>query len=419
MIEAAYLWNGIPVLVDRVLHTRAVCLGIWVRLGSRDEGEGEGGYAHFLEHVLFKGTERRSAARIALDIDRVGGLLNAFTEKEVTCYHCTVPRESFGLAVDVLTDMILRPLIEAAETEKEKNVILNEIYASDDSAEDVAHELYVEGVFADQGIARRITGTAAEVKRTTAEDLRGFYTRRYGLRSLVVGVAGDVTPAETVERIGEALADWKNPGELPVRRPAATRRLWEYRPGKSEQLHFYAGLVTPNATPLHDYYVTLVFSSLVGESMSSRLFQSLRETHALCYSILSFRTQLSDATMWTIYASTTPSAGRRFLDMLGGELDRLRREPPAVEEVEDAKSHLRGSLILAQEDVEMRMRRLVRQLLTTGAAIECEESLEHLAAVTRDDVARAVEERIRSERFSLLAYGGRRFGGFRGVAFSF
>lgn len=419
MIEAAHLSNGIPVVVDRVPHTRAVCVGLWLTLGSRDEDRCEFGFAHFLEHMLFKGTERRSAARIALDVDRVGGALNAFTEKEVTCYHCTVPREALPLAVDVLADMIRRPLLEEAELEKEKNVILNEIYAADDSAEEVAHELYVEGVFAPSGVARRITGSASDVKRTTARELRGFYNRRYGARTLIVGIAGDVPPAEALALVGEALGDWPSEGLAPPRAPTAPGKIWSYRPGRSEQLHFYAGLASAGAQPLRDYYVTLVFSTLVGESMSSRLFQSLRETHALCYAVMTFRTQLSDASMWTIYGSTTPQAGARFLEMLSRELARLRTDVPSIQEVDDAKSHLRGSLVLSQEDVETRMKRAIRQLLSIGAALEYEQSLAHLAAVSRQDVLDAAEERIHGDRFSLLAYGGRKFGAFRRASFEF
>jgi predicted Zn-dependent peptidase len=419
VIEAAELPNGIPVIVDRVPHTRAACVGLWFTVGSRDEEGGEYGFAHFLEHMLFKGTERRSAARIALDIDRVGGALNAFTEKEVTCYHCTVPRESLALAVDVLADMVRRPLLDDAELQKEKNVILNEIYAADDSAEDVAHELYVERIFAPSGIARRITGSAADVERTKTADLRSFYSRRYGARTLLVGIAADVTAAQAVPLVAEALGDWRAEGLPASRVPASPARVWTYRPGRSEQLHFYAGLASAGALPMRDYYVSLVFSTLVGESMSSRLFQSLRETHALCYSILSFRTQLSDASMWTIYASTTPRSGERFLDMLSRELSRLRSELPTVSEVEDAKSHLRGSLVLAQEDVETRMKRAIRQVLTIGHAMEYEQSIDQLEGVSREEVLGAVEERIRADRWSLLAYGGRSFGAFRRAAFGF
>lgn len=419
MIEAAQLPNGIPVVVDRVMHTRAVCIGLWLTVGSRDEEKAQFGFAHVLEHMLFKGTERRSAARIALDVDRVGGALNAFTEKEVTCYHCTVPREAFPLAVDVLADMIRRPLLEDSELQKEKNVILNEIYAADDSAEDVAHELYIEGVFASNGVARRITGTASDVRRATAPNLRDFYEGRYGAQTMIVGIAGDIPHAEAVALVGEALGDWQADGRTSSRLPAAPGRIWTYRPGRSEQLHFYVGLASAGAQPLRDYYVSLVFSTLVGESMSSRLFQSLRETHGLCYSVMSFRTQLSDASMWTIYASTTPQAGARFLEMLSRELARLKSDLPSVQEVDDAKSHLRGSLVLSQEDVETRMKRAVRQVLSIGAAMEYEQSLEHLEAVSRQDVVDAVLERVRADRFSLLAYGGRRFGAFRRASFAF
>jgi predicted Zn-dependent peptidase len=419
VIEATQLSNGIPVVVDRVPHTRAVCVGLWLTLGSRDEGQSEHGFAHILEHMLFKGTERRTAARIALDVDRVGGALNAFTEKEVTCYHCTVPREALPLAVDVLADMIRRPLLEESELQKEKNVILNEIYAADDSAEEVAHELYIEGVFASGGVARRITGTASEVKSATEHNLREFYRRSYGARTMIVGIAGDVPHAEALELVGQALGDWPAAGLTPERAPAAPGRIWTYRPGRSEQLHFYAGLASGGAQPVRDYYVTLVFSTLVGESMSSRLFQSLREAHALCYSVMTFRTQLSDASMLTIYASTTPQAGARFLEMLSRELSRLRSDPPSLQEVDDAKSHLRGSLLLSQEDVETRMKRAVRQTLSIGSALECEQSLAHLAAVSRQDILDVVEERIRADRFSLLAYGGRRFGAFRRASFRF
>jgi predicted Zn-dependent peptidase len=405
MIQSAFVGNGVALLLDRVPHTRVASVGFWFRVGSRDEVAGQEGFAHFLEHMLFKGTTNRNARQIALDVDRVGGFLNAFTEKEITCYHCTVPREALGLAVDVLADMVRRPLLDPADIEKEKKVIASEISAAEDAAEDVAHEMYVEALFRGHPLARRITGTVAQVKKVSADALEAFYRERYGRTTLLVGLAGDIEMGEAQSIVGEALAGWEAAGTAPDRSAAPVGRCWAYRRGRSEQLHFYTGIARPGSQGLRDYYVSLVFSTLVGESMSSRLFQSLRETHALCYTVASFRTQLSDASLWTIYASTTPAAGGQFLSALSRELDRLRAEPPGHGEVDDAKSHLRGSLILAQEDAEMRMKRMVRQTIMVGRTMEYEDSLRELDRVSREDVARAVEDRIRGDGFNLLVYG--------------
>jgi predicted Zn-dependent peptidase len=325
--------------------------------------------------------------------------------------------------VDVLADMVRNSLLDPQEIEKEKNVILNEIRAAEDVPEDVAHELYLEGIFDTHGIARRITGLCEEVGAVNRRDLARFYRARYGPRTLLVGIAGNVDRRQALEclerSVGGTWGDGDNSNELPVRTPPALRREWEHRRSRFNQLHIYSGYVVPGAQQPADYYRTLVFSTLAGESMSSRLFQSLREKHALCYSVLSFRTQLSDVAMWTVYASTDPASGLRLLDMLARELGRLRSEPPSPQEVGDAKNHLRGSLILAREDMETRMKRLVRQLLMMGKALEYDESLERLDSVGTQEVSDLVERRIRASEFHLLAYGGRSFRRFGAVRYLF
>ena len=419
MIQTATLSNGVSLLLDHVPGAAVASLGYWFRIGSRDEQGGQEGYAHLLEHMLFKGTRRRTARDIALDVDRVGGFLNAFTEKEVTCYHCTVPREALPLAVDVLTDMIRHSVLDPVELAKEKNVIVSEINAAEDVAEEVAHDLYLDGLFPGHPVARRITGKAAEVRAVTAEGLRAFHCGRYGASTMTVGIAGDVSLEEALTRIEGAFDGWEAAGEAPAREPPFPSRCWSFRRGRSEQLHFYTGVATAGAQTLREYYATLVFSTLAGESMSSRLFQSLRENHALCYAVTSFRTQLSDVFLWTIYASTTPKDGMRFLRHLQEELGRLKREPPDETEVADAKSHLRGSLILAQEDTETRMKRMVRQSLLVGKALEYEESLREIDNVTSSDVARVAMVTMEAERLNLMVYGGRGVGRLRGFRYEF
>jgi predicted Zn-dependent peptidase len=401
---------GARLLLEPVDTTDTLCIGFWFLHGSRDEGEGERGYAHFLEHMVFKGTRRRSALQIAQEIDRVGGLINAFTEKEVTCVYVLLPKEHIRLAFDVLSDMSFCSVLDADEMGKEKAVVANEILAIEDSPEEKGHERYLKGVWGSHPLARRITGETAEVEGIARNALKD---------NAVVAVAGNFDPKEA-RGLSEEAFRTAPPRSAHLRRtlPEA-RRFTSFVPDRFTQVQIYAGTSYAVNREIEHYYTSLVFSTAFGESMSSRLFQCLRENLGLCYSVYSFRTFFSDCGQLTVYANATPMLAGRLLEALDREFARAASQPVSAGEIADARSHLIGSMILSREDMESRMKRLVRQLLMIGRALEFEESVEMIKKVSREDTERFVSEYLRRDGFSLLVFGTRGISSLRGFEFSF
>jgi predicted Zn-dependent peptidase len=358
--------------------------------------------------MLFKGTAKRSAYQIAQAVERAGGYLNAFTEKEVTCFYCTLPGQSIDLAVDVLTDMYFSSLLDEKELQKEKAVVVNEIKTVEDNPEEKGQQIYLESLWNGHPLSRKITGEIEQVERIDKHKLLAFYKGRYAPSTTVITASGKINADRLKARLAAAF------GTNGVSRPKVTRDLpapriqWQAVADKFEQVHLYTGTSYPSSSDIEEYYRDLVFNTLFGESMSSRLFQRLREDRGLCYSVSSFRTYFTDVSLWTIYANTIPSLLPGLLEAINEELARLHREPPTDGEIEDAKSQLRGNMILAREDMENRMKRLFRQLHLTGTIVEYETSLELLGKIDRNDILSIIEKRIRPDSFNLLAYGSRK-----------
>jgi len=418
VIHTERLASGATLLLEPVDRTDTLCIGFWFLHGSRDENAGEKGYSHFLEHMLFKGTARRTARSIAQEIDRVGGIINAFTEKETTCVYAIMPREHLRLAFDVLTDMTVNSLLDPEELEKEKAVIINEIRSVDDSPEEKGHDRYLREMWGDHSLAYKITGEVEDVRGIGRDSLARFYRERLVASNTVFAVAGNF---DLEEARSLAAAVYATPGgpSLPARALPGWRRRAAFVSDRFNQVQIYAGTCYPLQHDIPHYYTSLVFSTAFGESMSSRLFQRLREELALCYTVYSFRTFFSDVGMWTIYANCTPGQARRFLGSLDEELGRLLAEPLSAQEIDDAKSHLVGSMILSREDMETRMKRLVRQFMMMDRILEFDESVSALRAVRADEIEAYARTCLRRDSFSLLAYGSRGLGRIRGFDFAF
>jgi len=413
------LASGATLLLEPVDRTDTLCIGFWFLHGSRDEDAGERGLSHFLEHMLFKGTARRTALEIAQEIDRVGGIINAFTEKETTCIYVIIPCEHLRLAFDVLTDMTAGSLLDGGEIEKEKAVIVNEIRSVDDSPEEKGHDRYLREMWGEHPLSRKITGEVAEVQGISRANLERFYRERLVPRDAVIAVAGNFQ-VEEVRRLAEGVFSSAAAGPAPPPRtaPAWLRKI-SVVPDRFNQVQIYAGTCYPLDHDIAHYYTSLVFSTAFGESMSCRLFQKLREELALCYTVYSFRSFFSDTGMWTIYANCTPGQARKFLAALDTELARLMKDPLSSREIADAKSHLVGSMILSREDMETRMKRLVRQHMMMGRVLSFDESVDALRKVSEPAVEIFARQCLRRDAFSLLAYGSRGMSAMRGFDFTF
>lgn len=408
MIQSTELDSGARIILETVDNTDVASIGLWQLNGSRDEDDSEVGYTHFLEHMLFKGTARRSAYQIAQAVERVGGYLNAFTEKEVTCFYCTLPGEAIELAIDVLTDIYFAARLDEQELRKEKTVIVNEIKTIEDNPEEKGQQIYLENLWNGHSLSRKITGEVHQVEEISKEPLYSFYKDRYTPGSTVITASGKIDPDKLATSLQTVFSAGGGQGVGKNRNTPSAHVRWEAVPDKFEQVHLYTGTSYASSTNIREYYQDLVFNTLFGESMSSRLFQRLREDRGLCYSVSSFRSYFTDVALWTIYANTIPSMLPNLIEAINEELARLHSEAPTQQEIEDAISQLKGNMILAKEDMENRMKRLFRQYHLTHRAIEYDSSLRLLAEITREDILSIIEQRIQPQQFSLLAYGNKK-----------
>jgi predicted Zn-dependent peptidase len=378
--------NGVRILLEPVPATEIISIGFWFLHGSRDEVKEEEGYSHFLEHMLFKGTKKRSTFRIAQEIDRVGGGINAFTEKEITCLHCTVPKEHFHLAADVLADIVFYSELPSEEISREKIVIINELKASEDNPEEKSFDLFLERFWSDHPLGKRIIGRESSIKNASQDLLVRFYRKYFIPRNLIISVAGDFKEQEVIKTFSDLITPQQ--GEMLPRTRIPPQRVIhrDFIPDKFQQAHFYYGTYLRSTSTIRDYYIQLLLSTCFGESMSSRLFQEIREKQGLCYSIFTSRIYYTDIGLWIIYANTFPELIKELLDNVSAELKKLGDAPPCKEEVEDARSHIKGTLILSQPDLEVRMKRIARQYIIMKELLTYEESITLVDSITLEEV---------------------------------
>ncbi|MBN1411502.1 MAG: insulinase family protein [Spirochaetales bacterium] len=397
--------NGVRVLSEKVQTTETISLGYWFLTGSRDESAHERGYSHFLEHMLFKGTKRRTAFQIARDIDRVGGVLNAYTDKELCCYYCVVPRDQIRLSMDVLNDMVFHSVFNEKEIENEKGVIINEILSIQDSPDELAHELFLKNFYRDHPLSRNVTGEVADINGVTRKSLVDFYSLRYIPSLMIVSIVGNFDEQEVSDHLA-ALENLPEVNGAPFNRarPVHTHD-FQYVKSPFTQVQVYAGIDCPEIAQKKYFYQSLVFSTLFGESMSSRLFQKIREELGLCYAVNSFRSFYSDTASLNVYVNTKAETLYMLLKTLNDEFGRLVSEQVTQMETEDAKSHLKGSLLLAREDMELRMKRIVKMFLILHQTMDFDESVHHLEKVTCTDVNDFINRFIHPRQINALAFG--------------
>lgn len=362
MIETVDLVGGAPCAVDSTAATEVAAVGIWYAKGSRDEGDRERGSSHFIEHMVFKGTRKRGAFEIAREIDRLGGSVNAFTEREAVSLFAVVPSDGFEKAAEILADMSRDAAFDPQEFERERAVIENELSAAEDDPEEVAADAYAELLWPDHALGRRIGGTIGDVAKLDRDATYSRYRERYAGAADFVSVAGDVD-ASRVKAAFDGAFDRRVSVSRSLPGTDGPRGAF-YRNAPFQHVQLFCSFKLPGTIDRDAYYALQTANVAVGDSMSSRLFQSLRERRGLCYSVYSAPTLLSDQTLWTVYASATVETMPSLVAGLAEELASLRASAGlASDEIDDAKSQLVGGMKLASMDVEHRMRRLARQRL--------------------------------------------------------
>ncbi|MDR6637794.1 pitrilysin family protein [Paenarthrobacter nitroguajacolicus] len=400
VVRRSVLPGGVRVLTEAMPGQRSATIGFWVAVGSRDEADGQHGSTHFLEHLLFKGTKRRTALEIASAFDEVGGESNAATAKESTCYFARVLDTDLPMAIDVIADMITGAVLDPAELEQERDVILEEIAMDSDDPTDVAHEKFVAAVLGSHPLARPIGGTPDAIKAVARDSVWEHYQRYYRPEELVITAAGGLDHDVVCELVLDALkaAGWQlDAGAAPVERRGTERAVITGTSGLHvvkrpvEQANIIMGCPTIVATD-DRRFVMSVLNAVLGGGMSSRLFQEIREKRGLVYSTYSFTAAYADAGYFGMYAGCTPSKVRQVLELLGVELDKLAKEGITEEELRKAVGQLSGGIVLALEDTGSRMSRLGRAELVSGEFQDIDETLARIQAVTVDDVQELARE---------------------------
>ncbi len=405
MIQRTTLDNGIRVLSEKVPGCHSVSLGIWVNNGSRHEPAEFNGISHFIEHMLFKGTDRRTAQRIAREIDSVGGVLNGFTSREFSCYFVKVLFEKLPLAMDLLGDLICHSRFDFDEIEKERRVILQEIAMIEDSPEELIHDQFFDGFWAGHPLGRPVVGTQTSVGSFTRQQMLDFMSSRYVGKNLAVVAAGCVEHPELVKLVQETLDSIPASGPEEVHEPPVVQRRIEVVYRELEQTHICLG-IEGLAQNHPERYGVYLLNTILGGNMSSRLFQRVREDLGLAYSIYSYHHDHSDCGSFVVSAGTSAENAPLLIRTVFQELTRLRHEAVSEQELQSAKDCLKGSMILALESTDNRMTRLAKnELFLRDIGISLEESARLIDAVTTELIQSLAERLFVNETLNVLIVG--------------
>lgn len=392
------------VVTEQISHLHSVSMGIWLNVGSRDEEENESGLTHFIEHMLFKGTQQRSALEIAKQLDAVGGMSNAFTSKENTCFHAKVLDTHLPLVVEILSDIFLQSVFDQVEVEREREVILQEINMVEDTPDEYVHILFNKNFWDGNSLGRPIFGNVQTVKSFTREMILEYLNRGYHPDRIVLTAAGNVNHQEFLELVGPAFSNIERHGHNFDRTPPRANSRVDLYSRDIEQIHLCLGT---RGTSLHEKerYCCSILNVILGGSMSSRLFQEVRERRGLAYSIYSFLSSQTDTGMMGIYGAVRPDNIKETLELIRLELSRFKREPISDTELRAAKEHIKGGIYLAAENTDNRMSRLAKNEMIFNRFVTYEEIEADLERVTVEDIQALAQQIFQPEVMSLVLLG--------------
>ncbi|TWH82345.1 M16 family metallopeptidase [Sedimentibacter saalensis] len=404
MIKKHTLDNGIRIVMEKIDYVKSASIGIWVNVGSNNENEETNGLSHFIEHMLFKGTENRKANEIAEDIDNLGGQLNAFTSKECTCFYVKVLDENIKDAVDILSDMFFNSLFQQEEIDKEISVVIEEIKMYEDSPEDVVHDKLTELIFKNSPMAYNILGTEENLKTFTTKKVVEYMKKNYTPYNTVIAVAGSFDEQEFVRMINEKFKDWHNDNIKHVDPEAEYKRSVVGVNKDLEQLHMCIGNKTIGRHH-KNYYPLLVLNNLFGGTMSSRIFQEVREKKGLVYSIYSFVSNYSNTGIFSIYAGMSYNQAEDALRTILKEMISIKNGNISDEEFNRAKQQIKGNYILGLESTSSRMSSIGRRELLYNEIQYPEEVIESINNVKKKDVLNVAAELFDIDSLSITFTG--------------
>ena len=397
------LKNGLRVVMEEIPTSRSVSFGIWVKNGSRNEDDLNNGVSHFIEHMLFKGTDRFDAKAIAEQFDAIGGNVNAFTSKEYTCYYAKVLDEHLPIAVDVLSDMFFNSKFDSEELAKEKNVILEEISMYEDTPDDMVHDLISLAAYGDHPLAYPILGTEEKLNAMDQTTLRDFMKERYTIENTVISLAGNIDAEHIMELLEQYFGSFDLHGEIQEVSEPVFKGEQLFHKKKTEQNHIC--LAFPGCS-IHDnkQYAMALINNAIGGGMSSRLFQEIREKRGLAYSVYSYHSAHADSGLFTIYAGTAPKQTKEVMELTIALLKDLAVNGLSEEELRKGKEQLKGSLILSLEGTGSRMNRNGKNELMVGKHQTLDQMIEKIENVTMDDI-NVVLDRMFAVPYALAMVG--------------
>lgn len=404
MNQKSVLSNGLRIVTEELPYFHSAAVGVWLNVGSRDEAEAENGLTHFLEHMAFKGTAKRSVLDIAREMDHLGGMCNAFTTKEQTCFHGRVLAEHLPRLVDLLGDLVLRAKLDAGDLERERQVILEEIYAQDDSPEELVQVYFSKNFWGDNAFGWPILGEAERILKVSREDLLAYRRRVYRPAETVVAAAGRVRHQELVGMVAAGFDDFANGA------PASPRQSVSTFPGvytfsrDLEQVNLTLGTPSMAAGAPGRFAATLL-QLILGGNMSSRLFQVIREQLGLAYAINSHIQFFSDAGLLGISAGVSPGNLEAIMAAIRQELHKLQADLVSEAEITAAKENLRASIMLSSEDCDHLMLRLAKNELNFGHYIPLDDILNGLLQVTAEEILEVAQELLRPEGWGVALLG--------------
>jgi len=398
------LKNGLRIIGERIPHYRSVSVGLWVESGSQYETPKENGISHFIEHMLFKGTEKRTARDIAEEMDAVGGQLNAFTSKECTCFYAKVVDEHLPLAMDVISDLVRHPKLDEEDIEKEKGVVIEEINMAEDSPEDLVFELLMLAHYGDQPVSRPILGTEKTVSSFKKADIRDYMRRMYCPERSVLALAGNFDWEKVISQAEALYGDWERSNvSKPEVNTTAIKPTHLIRKKDIEQTHICLGF---QSAPIDskDIYPLALMNSVYGGAMSSRLFQTIREEKGMAYTVYSYPNSYTDTGMLAVYAGTSPEHANEVMRLIREETQKLADEGLTEKEFTQARDQLLASFILGLESTSSRMNSIGRRLLIQGDTRTDDEVVKKIKSITLEEV-NEVTKRVLNAPFSVAIVG--------------
>ncbi|MEW6417736.1 MAG: pitrilysin family protein [Nitrospirota bacterium] len=403
MFVKEYLYNEVPVVMESLKNMRSVALGIWVKVGSRNEPPEKNGISHFLEHMFFKGTKKRTARDIAVEIDSLGGDLNAFTSKESTTFYIKVLDEYLEKGVELLLDVFLHSTFPEEDVEKEKKIIKEEIKMVEDTPDDYIHDLFNQTVWGHSGLGQPVLGRRETVRSFTKDDILSHIRKYYGTKDIVISCAGNFEHENLLSMLNKNLGNLRRGSEPERGTPTDFKGKVEVFSKDLSGAHLCLGLKGLHQAS-KERYSLYVLNTILGAGVSSRLFQEIREKRGLAYSIYSFIASYLDAGIWGVYAGVSRKKVREVLELILKEMHSLK-DTLNEAELKRAKNQLKGNIILGLESTNSRMNNIARQEIYYGRYYSPKEIMEEIDLITLDQIKDLVERLVKKEWFSLTIYG--------------